>query len=74
MWVRRAFLLCLEAWLFSVDTMYGHVLRGLSADRETNCGGAVAVADTKAVELNIIMGDQSGQVRLRLVCEVKDYR
>jgi hypothetical protein len=41
---------------------------------QTNCGGAVAVADTKAVVLNIIMGDQSGQVRLRLVCEVKDYR
>ena len=53
---------CLEAWLFSVDTMYGHVLRGLSADRETNCAGAVAVADTKAVVLNIIMGDQSGHV------------
>ena len=54
--------------------MYGRVLQGLSADRETNCAGAVAVADTKAVVLNIIMDDQSGQVRLRLVCEVKDYR
>ena len=74
MWVRRVLLQCLEAWLFSADTMYGHVLRGLSADRETNCAGAVAVADTKAVVLNIILSDQSGYVWLRLVHEVKDYR
>ena len=65
---------CLEAWLFSVDTMYGHVLRGLSEDSETNCAGAVAVADTKAEVLNIIMSDQSERVQLRLVHEVKDYR
>ena len=65
---------CLEAWLFSVDTMYGHVLRGLSEDSETNCAGAVAVADTKAEVLNIIMSDQSERVQLRLVQEVKDYR
>ena len=54
--------------------MYGHVLQGLSADSETNCAGAVAVADTKAEVLNIIMSDQSERVQLRLVHEVKDYR
>jgi hypothetical protein len=54
--------------------MYGHVLRGLSEDSETNCAGAVAVADTKAEVLNIIMSDQSERVQLRLVHEVKDYR
>ena len=65
---------CLEAWLFSDDTMYGQVLRELSEDSETNCAGAVAVADTKAEVLNIIMSDQSERVQLRLVHEVKDYR
>ena len=64
---------CLEAWLFSVDTMYGHVLQGLSADSETNCAGAVAVADTKAEVLNIIIRNQSERIQLRLVHEVKDY-
>jgi hypothetical protein len=64
---------CLEAWLFSVDTMYGHVSQGLSADRETNCAGAVAVADTKAEMLNIIIRNQSVRAQLRLVHEVKDY-
>jgi hypothetical protein len=65
---------CLEAWLFSDDTMYGQVLRGLSEDSETNCAGAVAVADTKAEVLNIIIRNQSERIQLRLVHEVKDYR